>query len=315
MAMVSEQRTTETSRRAIRTLHVVAGFYVVVGLVVAGAAALSGDRLSTFLGFLIISAALAAAVVVHSVLRLHVHLAAIAAKLDDIRERLHRLERPAAEDRSGIGDLTVNRTECGAPARIINLNLASTGSGDPAELTAATLERHAFPRLASTMDEFPPERGAFVDTSGEDRADRVDSVGESLGKELTALNEGDAMRDEPVVLRDLMREWRKAKQECDAVSCRRIYAAMVDTVGIAETTVLATELRRVEDRVEAQLREEFTGCVRRQDFRGALAVGERITSQLAGRAVVQDFAKLRSALLRRAASQPVADTPRLNLVR
>ncbi len=313
--MVSEQRMTETSRRAIRTLHVVAAFYVVVGLVVAGAAALSGDRLSTFLGFLIISAALAAAVVVHSVLRLHVHLAALAAKLDDIRERLYRLEHAAPEGRPPSGDLAESRAEHDAPARIINLNLAATGSGDPAVLTAATLERHSFPRLASTMDEFPPAPGVVVETSGDSCPDRVDSAGESQGEEFTALDDTDARRGEPVVLRDLMREWRKAKQECDAVSCRRIYAAMVDTVGAAETTVLAAELRRVEDRVEAQLREEFTGCVRRQDFRGALAVGERITAQLAGRAVVQDFVKLRSALLRRAASQPVADTPRLNLVR
>lgn len=307
---------TEASRRAIRTLHVVAAFYVVVGLVVAGAAALSGDRLSTFLGFLIISAALAAAVVVHSVLRLHVHLAALAGKLDDVRERLHRLERAAAQDKLASGDLAESSAAHGASARVINLNLAATGNGDPAVLAAATLERHSFPRLVSTMEHFPPAPGAADGAADDDdAADEVDSTDESHAGVITGTDAPDLTGGAPVVLRDLMGEWRVAQREGDAASCRRIYAAMVDTVGVAETAVLAAELRRIEDRVEKQLREEFAGCVRRQDFRGALVVGEKMTSQLVGRAVVQDFAKLRPALVRRAATQPTADAPRLNLVR
>ncbi len=48
----------QTVRRTKRTLHLVVGMYVAIGLVVSGAGAMTGDRVDAFLGFVIVGGAL-----------------------------------------------------------------------------------------------------------------------------------------------------------------------------------------------------------------------------------------------------------------
>ena len=188
----------ETARRTRKTLYIVAGLYVAVGFVVLVGAALAGDPLSAFLGFLIVSGALAVAILVSSVLRLSARLSAIDEGLADIRAQLDRIEnsRPLA------GTLTAAMPADGDPDM---LDLAAIGLGDPASITAATLDRDVFPRLVKTMHEAPPPepagpggRGAVEHSSSGPRQPDTDPTAR-------AENETDGRA---VSLKNLIRTWK-----------------------------------------------------------------------------------------------------------
>jgi len=109
-------------------------------------AALSGDRLTAFLGFLIISGALGAAAVVGAVIRLTTRITAGGECFEEIRTRLEQIEH-------AIEDATRQNDEGTAGSMV---DLASFGKGEPEKLVAASLDRDAYPRLVTTMEEQPP---------------------------------------------------------------------------------------------------------------------------------------------------------------
>lgn len=142
----------ETSRHTKRTLYVVAAFYVVVGFVAATASALNGDRLGTFLGFLIISGALGATSLLRAVLRIGVRISAMGDAVTEMHARLGRVEAGLNEARERAGLDGRSPPNAGG---VRMLDLATMGNDNPDVLTAATLDQDAYPRLVASMEDDP----------------------------------------------------------------------------------------------------------------------------------------------------------------
>lgn len=288
----------DASRRTTRTLFVVAGLYVAIGLAVSASAAYSGDRLSTFLGFLIITGALVAGVMMHAILRLTVRLAGLGDRLDSMNERLQHIE-----SKLQVSQIPVAPMPAGPVAETIDL--AAVGTGNPADITAATLERGRYPRLVTVM-EAPA-------VQVEDAEARLVGDGEDVGLTEAASIESAPAFDEVEVLRhravsavttrNLLREWRTGMRDGDLAACRRIFSALVDTTDTVTVLPLSAQLQELTDRTEQRLRMEFSAAVRGRDYVGALHVGEQLRQLMPGHAVTQEFEHLRPHLLRKLESE------------
>lgn len=299
--MTPHRRIEDTTRRSKKTLYVIAGFYVGVGFFVAAPAALSGDRLSAFLGFLIISGALGAAVVVNAVLRLGARLSAIGESLDDIHNRLEQIE------------LTYPSTETSASpessTRVIYLT--SFGRGDPSVLAAARLDRSAFPRLVTTMEEAPSAEAAH---GRHEEANDLDATGgSSQTAEVKRGEAPDTFDAADVTTKNLLREWKMGLRTGDVAACRRVFSAFVDTADLTIVAQLGAQLEALADRTERSLREAFAECARRRDYTGLLEIGDRICELLPDRPVAEEFKRIKPHLLGR--EQTPDGTPILRVVR
>ncbi len=104
-------------RRTRRTLHLVVGMYVAIGLVVSGVGALTGDRVSAFLGFMIVGGALGAAATLSVLFRTVVRMGTLDETLGDMRTSLARIERLLEENQSSSRD--DHAEEVRAPARTL----------------------------------------------------------------------------------------------------------------------------------------------------------------------------------------------------
>ena len=110
----------------------------------------NGDRLGTFLGFVIISGALATAALFRSVMGVGLRISTMGEHFDEVRRRLQRIEAsvsgqaPVADEPGGeAGGEAGEKDEC--------VDLAQVASGDASLITAATLDRAAYPRLVAGM--------------------------------------------------------------------------------------------------------------------------------------------------------------------
>ncbi len=284
-------------RHAKRTLYIVAGFYVLVGLVIATASALGGDRLGTFLGFLIVSGAIGGAVLLRAILQVESCMLATSAELKDLRRRLERMDRTVT---TLVEQLMPTASSSNSGVRI--LDLAAMGTGDPSTLTAATLEPLAYPRLATSQDEDVP---AMPDGTDEEawtvQAPQGNNPAPAEGmptKPSEPLRDDE--NDDAATTRELLAQCDTALRNEDLGGCRAIYAALVDVAGEDALRLLAGQIKSLADRVEHALRQAFVEHVRRRDYAAAVAIGERICHLLAGRPIVDDFRRLQPLLLRRA---------------
>jgi hypothetical protein len=266
----------ETSRHTKKTLYVVAAFYVVVGFVAATASALNGDRLGTFLGFLIISGALGTTALLRAVLRIGVRISAIGDAVKEMHARLGRLETGLNEVRSRSG---LDGRTMGNAGGVRMLDLAAMGNGNPGALVAATLDHEAYPRLVKTMEEEPPAQSDEVAARGEEQSASSDQT--------------------QATTKNLLRQWAVALGDGDLAGCRGVYTALVDTAGEEAVASLGEQIEELADRVERSLREAFSSRVRAGDYAGGLAIGERICSLLPDRPVTAEFQRIRPYLLGR----------------
>lgn len=260
----------ESSRHTKKTLYVVAGFYVVVGFVLAVASAIDGDRLGTFLGFLIVSGALCGAALLRTVLRLGQQIAAISETLDHLADGPARLE-----DR-----LRHKPHEAEKPGDVRMIDLSRFGDGDPSVLTAATLDRSVFPRLVTTMSDTsraPSQRA---------KSDGVPST------------DAGAQRGGPGT-KDLLRRWKVALRSGDLGECRAILSTLVDVADPVELDPLRAQIEALADRTERALRRTFADRVHEHDLAAALAVGEQIIRLLPDRPVADGFRRIEPHLARR----------------
>jgi hypothetical protein len=276
-------------------LYAVTTFYVGVGFFVTVPAALTGDRLSAFLGFLIIGGALGAAVVINAVLRLGAHMQSMGERLDEIRERLEQIE--------AVYRSTETSAVAGSPTRLIDL--ASVGKGDPSVLAAASLDRNAFPRLVTTMEEEPPAEAAeaYADMQA-DAAAPADSTPQPHNGELP-----DSPDAADVTFKNLLREWKLGLRNADLAACRAVFSALVDT---ADPTVVAginAQLSELADRTERSLRAAFVERYRERDLDGMLVIGEQICELLPDRPVAEEFKRIRPLLVGRCPEAPESAAP------
>ena len=273
----------DVTRRTRKTLYAVTAFYVGVGFFITVPAALSGDRLSAFLGFLIIGGALGGAAVINAVLRSAFQIQSVGERLDDIRLRLEQMEATYHS--------TQTTATAESPARLIDL--ATLGRGDPSVLVAARLDRDAFPRLVTTMEEEPPAEAAEVQPDGA-------SDGAVVPEPLAQPSPGEPDDSGPpaeVIARNLLRDWNVGLRNGDVAACRAVYAALVDVADPNTVAALSAQLDELTDRTEASLRVAFAERYRERDFEGMLAVGARLCGLLPDRPVAEEFNRIKPFLL------------------
>jgi len=282
----------QSARHARKTVYLVAGVYVVIGFIVAVAFAVQGDRLGTFLGFLIVSGAMAMGLLFRAASQLSLRISSVDETLAGVRHRLDRIEglmrgtpaaRPSHTGLSNKGDL----------------DLAEIGRGDPSLLSAATLDRDVYPRLVATMDGEPP---AQSDDSDSSRSRKRRAAPYAPGDEPSDVE--DAEQTVGLSTRNLLRQWKISLREDDLAGCRRVLSALIDTAGPDAVEPLRVQVAELADRVERELRKEFAAQVRSREYSSAISVGERMCSLLHDRPVTEEFARLRP-LLERCAVRPV----------
>ncbi len=289
------QRVIETVRRTRGTLYVVGGFYVAIGFLIAVPSALAGDRLSAFLGFLIVSCALGFAAVLTLVLRLAVRVSAIEECIEDVSRRLKQFEE-AAPDPTGAGAAgPIGQESC-------MLDLSAIGPGDPSTLAAATLDRARFPRLVASMDEAPPPDApppaapALQDANpfGDSPEPRFDRAATSTDEPL------DPSEPAGVADKNPLRVWKVAMREGDLAACREVWSTLVDTADLDFVAQMNSQLEELSMKTERSLRATFVQSVRRGDYNGALAIGEQITRLFPDQTIAREFQEIEPHLRRRA---------------
>jgi len=270
-------------------------------------AAVNGDRLGTFLGFVIISGALATAALFRSVMRIGLRISTIGEHLDEVRRRLERIEAstrmqaPAPGERPG---------EAATEEQYVDL--AESASDDASLITAATLDRATYPRLIAAMAQNPPAQA----TANPDRpamAKHVDAGMEGLAELLgTPFLAERAGADQPMN-RNMLRTWKVAVREGDLSTCRSMYAALVDTAEPHIVVRLSEQFESLARQKERAFREQFAACVRNGDYDGALAVGREILRLMPDRLIADEYHRLEAHLLRRRAEVEVRKKPPLRL--
>lgn len=280
----------ESSRHTKKTLYIVAALYVIVGFVAATASALNGDRIGTFIGFLIISGALAVTAMLRAVLRIGVRLSEVGEAVVDMHAQLGRLETGLNEVRERA---SLDGQSAANAGGVRMLDLAAMGSGNPGVLTAATLDLEAYPRLVATMEEGPPARsekgierskdGSASAWTFQEESDGVGPVGDQTERST----------------KNLLRQWRAALRNGDLARCREAYTALMAAAGAEAIAPLGEQIEELSDRMERSLREAYSSRVREGDYAGAMAIGERICNLLPDRAVTAEVQRIRPYLLAR----------------
>ncbi len=274
-------------RRTRRTLHLVAGMYVAIGLVVSGAGALTGDRISAFLGFMIVAGALGAAAMFGVVFRTVARMGTLDKAVGDLRSSLARIEALMEKNQSS------SRDDQAEEVRV--LNLASVGGGELGAITAATLHRSGFPRLVTAMGADRPV--AF----GADRP-----TGDMVGPtpEFHPFEESSRRTISPgeVAEKDLRQTWSAAMRSGDLVACRTVYAALVDQAESETVSAMAASLDALALRHERRIRQRFAECIQAKQFGKALAIGAEIGPLFPNHPLSDEFERLRPILERRAQS-------------
>jgi len=291
--MASHVNHPEGARPTRKTLYLVAGLCVAIGFIVAAVSAVQGDRLGAFLGFLMMSGALAGGALIRAAVGIGLRVVAIEDTLDELRVQLNRLE-------TLVGSLAERGHDAAISGGVRIVDLAAVGSGDPAVLTAATLDRTDFPRLVTTMDEEPPAQAA--EPAGGDAPHPISCTIPSDGT--TAMDDVGQMDSAlawPAV-RNLLRQWKIALRDGDLATCRTVLSTLVDTAGSAALTPLQAQIKDLADRTERSLRTQFAAQVRAGNFAAALTIGERLCVLLPDRPVVEEFNRLRPHLERRLAA-------------
>lgn len=274
-------------RRTRRTVHLVAGMYVTIGLVVSGAGALTGDRISAFLGFMIVAGALGAAAMFGVVFRTVARMGTLDKAVGDMRSSLARIERLLEENHSA------SQSDRAEQVRV--LNLASVGGGELGAITAATLDRSGFPRLVTAMGTDQPV------ANGADRP-TGDMVGPTPEFHPFEESSQQTMSPGEVVERDLRQTWSAAMRRGDLLACRTVYDALVDLAESETVSAMAASLDALALRHERRIRRRFAECIQTKQFAKALAIGAEIGPLFPNHPLSDEFERLRPILERRALS-------------
>lgn len=328
--MIPHRRLLEITRDTKSTLYVVAVFYILIGFALATWGLAAADRLGTFVGFVIISGALATTTLLRAVLRMGVQLSSIYESLECLRTELTRRSAlPAAPPPSTpgaprVGNIVQGATDgatsaLDAPAPSTPAPLSASTEADsttaidlsyaPLEnaefLTAVTLERGVFPRLVRAMESDPPAQSVDDRTSAdamEEEPVPIDALEWFDGP----LEETGSVRA-AAAIRNILRSWKVALRERDLPVCRRILAALEDTADPSVLEPLRGPFQDLVNSTERDLRNGFTHCRLAGDVVGMLRIGRTICALLPERPVAEEFRRIEPHLARRASALGEAD--------
>lgn len=291
-------------RRSRTTLYLITACYVIIGFVIAIPAALGGDRVSTFLGFLIIGGALGVAAAVNIILKVIERLSIIENQLTQVVGTLHSLDESL--NRPPLEPFATEERE--APLATSLIDLSNVGTGDPSELVAASLERDRFPRLVATMEDKPPAQSSPEETL----------TSTQMNTSAATLSNADhtppGQEHDSLTTKNLLREWKIGLRNQDLSACRKVYAALVDTTDEDALRPLDAQLQHLSSEIEHRLRDAFSSAARARDFPGMVAVGEQMVELLPDHRVSKDFQRLESFLRSQVSGDTDYPKPNLRVV-
>lgn len=288
------------TRGAKAILYAVTALYMIIGLVVGVSAALSGNGLDVFVGFLLITGAMGIAALGSLLFRLAARVARLGEYIEEIQDRLDRITpAPNSSD-------TPSQEESSAPL----MDLAAIGRGNPSELAAARLDRDVLPRLVTLMEDKPPPEASKTQEPQTPDAISTEPAAQCVGR--------DRHRNDTwattAAFKNLSREWKLALRHGDLAACRAVFAAFADTLDPSTLAPLELQLGRLADRTEESLRKAFTDSLHRRDYAGMLMVGERICKLLPERQVAEEFKRIRLQLMRGSPRDTEGSPPTLRVI-
>ncbi len=287
-----------------KTMYVVAAFYVAVGFLFAIVSLAAGALLGTFLGFVIISGTLAATALLRAVLRTDLHLSSMNDALDRQNDRLNRMEATLNQiNRAGSATVPTHEEEEDV------VNLANAGVHTEA-ITAATLDRDAFPRLVSLLGRDSDDQA--VENAGDANDDRPSTFARPSDERSALERDGEGRAVVPMVesvaSKNVRRAWKLALREGDLVAARQAFSALLETSDRAFVDAMRSELVALTRRTERSLRRAVSECVSRRDVDALIALMKEIRRQLPGHPMADECARLEPALRQRATDRDYEET-------
>ena len=294
-------RLEELLRRLKLGIYTIATLYVLVGLVIAARAALSGDVVLALVGLLLVFGSLGAAYMLLRALPLGARLWQASETLDDVRRQLeaqHRRDRPTGPrppapaappgSHAGPSDSARPRDPShsdddptdAASEEVRLMNLAAVGGGDPRRITAAILDRSRFPRLVTAF----PEAAEFpLDTPGPGEA-REPAPAQPAGAQLPA---------------EWHQQWLATLQQRDLERCRALLANVVHILDPQLLAQLQVDLHALATSLHRDLCLTFRAAVHERDYEAALRIGEQLRTEYPETDAASDFEQLEPYLRRR----------------
>lgn len=283
--MTTQERFLEAARRMKEPLHLVTALYVIVGLGVGGYGAVAGDRLSACLGLFIVSGALCAAAIFHSISRLSLRLTTLGEGIDELRESIRRLERSKPAATPPIApSATVD-----ASLKIIDL--PAPGKMDASTLAGADLRRSRFPRLVADYDEEPQGRearsnGHEIETPPEPRVSEVAPRSPRI--------------EAPIDAQSAARQrWERARDRRDLAGARLAVEELSAVSSPSDHPALQAALAEFTAELLEEWRSTFAARVRGRDFGGAIKIGKQIVEHYPDSPTAAEFTQLEPILRRR----------------
>ncbi len=256
----------------------IATFYLLAGLGLVASSLWMRDYLGLFIGLLAIGAGLTTALTAKILIDLHARLTAVGDSLTEVRGQLAHLQRDRTSTGSSQDEDSVEL-----------IDLASMGKGDPAPLTAATLDRNVFPRLVAAMSD-ESMAGTQPATDAGSTVDPPAAIGLGASEQHVAVG---------LTPRNLLDEWHVALRDADLATCRRLHATLVDTASPKTVAPLTILLKTLSKHVEHSLRARFTQHVKERNYAGALHVGDEICKLFPDHSIATEFERIRPHLTRR----------------
>lgn len=199
--------------------------------------------------------------------------------LEKIEQRLENQEEQMVQVRHLMEKRKEESEASQPPQNEDTVDLGDMGKQDIAQITAATMDRSVFPRLAAALDEARQGR------------EGIGSPGSAIPPDL------DANKD--LLTRNIYREWELARRANDLRTCRRLYAAFVDAWEPATAVAYRTELEALSVRVEEKLREAFRHHIHEADYAAAIEVGDEICELFPEFPIAAEYERIRPYLARR----------------
>ncbi|UCF33096.1 MAG: hypothetical protein JSV78_12260 [Phycisphaerales bacterium] len=282
---MTQEYKVDSTRQTQRTIQVVSGLYVVIGLLVTAVSAFTGHVAFALVGLIIVSLAVVGGVLLHNILRLGRRAALVEDRLQGIDSALARVEERLAQ---------IHGSQTAGTDAEEMVDLTAIGPGDPGLLTNAVLDRGRFPRLVATMADAPD--GEVSSSSHSSYARKHMPGGNSSEAGNSAVPA--APPSEPMQ-EDAIHRWEIALVCGNLATCRALFSILVDTASPDLVAELEEQLGDLERRTARRLREAFNEDVRREDYAGALETGTEILRLLPKSSIAADFERIRPHLLRR----------------
>lgn len=283
----------EKSRRTRQAMYLVASIYVGAGFFVTIPAAIAGNTIIAFLGFLVISGVLAVAAIVNSLLQVSARVGAMEEKIDaltSLHETLARNTRSSTIGSSAAGAFTQQTSN----PEIVDLSEA--GVEDPSSLAAATLSE-VFPRLVTDVDELVIQDPFTYESIASPAPAPIES--EPIDDHVADLSGNGRNGHSSMSFKETMQLWVTARGAGDLSACRAIINSMPESADPDLVETMHEQLDELNETARHSLREKFAQHVRAGEIAGAIEIGERLRELFPDSDLAEEFVQLKPLLEKR----------------